>query len=86
MPKFSFELCVEKIMDDDESLTKCYSRTWNEGGSYAGGGYGMYGRTRQRDTSFWCRTEYLENLGTEGRIKLKWIFKTQDGTVWIRFP
>jgi hypothetical protein len=75
MSKFSVELCVEKMMDDDESLTKCYSRIWNQGGSY-GGGFGMYGRTRERDTSFWCRTEHLENLATEGRIILKWIFKT----------
>jgi len=44
--------------------------TWETGGVCTG----LWGDTRERD--------HLEDLGIDGNIILKWIFKKWDGEAW----
>jgi hypothetical protein len=51
-----------------------------------GGAYSMYGGGEEMHTGFWWgnvrESNQLEDIGIDGRIKLKWIFKEWDGGVW----
>jgi len=44
--------------------------------------------TREVRTGFWWgdlkERDYLEDLGIDGRIILRWMFRESDGEAWIR--
>jgi hypothetical protein len=48
-----------------------------------GGACGIYGRTGEVHTGFWLaklrESDHLIDLGIDGRIILKWIFRMWDG-------
>jgi hypothetical protein len=74
-----------------EFLTKYYSSD-QIGNNEMRGMWDVW-QTRETLTRFWCEDlreeDHLEDLGVEGRIILKWIFKKCDGErriglFWLR--
>jgi len=52
-----------------------------------GGAYSKYGWRAEVYTGFWWgklrERDHFEDLGVDGRVILRWIFRKLDGGVWI---